>query len=79
MNPGHGEGAMREFQPTVRVDMNGEGVWHADGVGQLHKHAVAETGVDQRLGYPATSVRGRTVHLLPTFLAVCATGDGEGA
>ncbi|ETV94787.1 hypothetical protein H310_11742 [Aphanomyces invadans] len=48
---------------AVRVDVNGQGVRHTNGVRQLHNDALGQTMVDQRLGNPASGVGGRTIDL----------------
>ena len=52
---------------AVGVDEDREGVRDADGVGKLHKHAVAQAGGHEGLGHPAGSVGGRAVDLGGVF------------
>lgn len=46
-----------------RVNVDGERVRHTDGVRQLDQNTVTQTGGDERLRHPASSVGRGTVHL----------------
>ena len=48
---------------AVRFDMDGEGVWETDGVGNLHQHSVGQASGDKGLGNIASVVGSRTVDL----------------
>lgn len=48
---------------AVRVDEDGEGVRHTNGVRELHKHAVAQVGSHKGLCDPSGSICGRAIHL----------------
>ena len=59
---------------AVRLDEDGEGLRHADGVRQLHQAAPRQLRVHQRLGDPPREVRRGAVHL-----AVVFAGEGAAA
>jgi len=48
---------------AVAEDGDGEGFGDTDGVGDLDQDALAESGLDEGLGDPASGVGGRTIHL----------------
>jgi len=48
---------------AVAEDSDGEGLCDTDGVGDLNQDALAEAGLDERLGDPASGVGGGTIHL----------------
>jgi len=48
---------------AVAEDGDGEGFGDTDGVGDLDQDALAESGLDERLGDPASGVGGGAIHL----------------
>jgi len=48
---------------AVAEDGDGEGFGDTDGVGDLDQDALAESGLDERLGDPASGVGGGPIHL----------------
>ena len=47
----------------IPEDGDGEGLGDTDGVGDLDQDALAESGLDERLGDPASGVGGGPIHL----------------
>jgi len=48
---------------AVGLHVDGQGLGHANGVGKLNQHTLAQTGLDKRLCHPAESVGSGAVHL----------------
>lgn len=58
---------------TVGVDEDRGGLSNTDGVGELDEGTASETGVDDGLGDPATSVGGRAIDLGPVLARESST------